>query len=198
MQKEIQVYELELVEDLVQAAFENAATAFSKFINRKVSAQSILIGSTDQMAMAKDDPNDKMYILISQLRGDLKGKCYLNFSSDDAEEFFRMCLAPEYAKDNSMSMAMLMELDNILTAAVVSIIAARLNINTYAYVPHLVRATRLELSRSITDDHEIEDLVLHFKTIFKIDKFNLSTEFIWIVEKKLIDILMDIKENNTL
>lgn len=196
MEKELPTNELEVVDDLIQSAFLNSAAAFSKFINKKVTIQAVVVDHSDKISVTTADENKSMYVLLSQLKGDLRGKCYLNFSPSQAKEFFRICLSPEYAKSDNMNAAILMELDNILTAAVVSIIANRLQINTFAYIPHLLRITTQQLAVLIANDYEEDNLILHFKTIFKIDDVDLSPEFIWIVEKKLINIILDSAHNS--
>ncbi len=174
--------------ECIQSAFANSALAFAKFTYKEVKIDSITIVSdneNNQTALL----SDIIYILVSELKGDLRGKCYLNFTDKDAEALFELALPAAYIEDTVMQKAILLELDNILTAAVVSMLSNTLKINTYAYVPELIMGNKSVLDNLLNQDYNEQKLVLQFKTVFSIANHNLETEFIWVLDESFLDIV---------
>jgi len=175
-------------QDCIKSAFANSAMAFAKFTYREVKVTSISIVSEEEY-IESTSSNNHIYILVSELKGDMRGKCYLNFTKKDAESLFELALPAAYIDDASMQKAILLELDNILTAAVVSLLSDRLKINTYAHVPELIMGTKTMLNSLLDQDYKEEKLVLQFKTNFSITNHDLETEFIWVLDAAFLDIV---------
>ncbi|MFN0049315.1 MAG: hypothetical protein ACKVOU_09350 [Cytophagales bacterium] len=174
--------------DCIGVAFENSASAFSKFLNKDVKIKSLAIVSDFE-----NNPStlvaDNIYILVSELRGKIRGKCYLNFTEKDANVLFQLALLPSYVNDKTMQKAILLELDNILTASVVSILSNTFKISSYAFVPELFVGNNNYLEKLLKRDYVEKKLILQFNTGFTIANHDFESEFIWIFDQAILEIV---------
>lgn len=177
--------EYETVKLIITKAFENSAEAFQRFLGKKVETDIEFWNVNNYQEL--NNSTDENFVLISELKGDIKGKCYLIFTHEEATKLFKNCLTDEYVTNDSMQNAILMELDNILTAAVVTVFSDKLKINSYAYVPKLAKLSSIDLRESLESDFNANMLVFNFNSTFKIEEITLSPKFIWAVELKFLD-----------
>lgn len=170
---------------VLNAALSHSASVFSKFMSRKVDFK--ISGINESV----DIPSQysKLKVAISDLKGDLKGRSYLVFNQTDCESLYRACLSENLRQNVEMQDAILMELDNILTAAVVTNLSNTLKINCYAYIPALTSIDLTKLFEFIESDHRHDCLLITVKTSFTVDDLAMSPLFIWALELKLIDII---------
>lgn len=170
----------------VQKALVHAAQAFADFISKKVVVTDMSLGGnihTINTSLSEDKP---IFSLISVLKGDLRGKCYLNLSSQDADVLTSIALPEVYRQNKEMKEGILLELDNILTAAVVSILSNAFKLDTFAYVPKMYIFKSDELNQWLWEDYKEEKLALHFSTGFKIESHDIHPEFIWVLDENII------------
>ena len=181
--------EIKLITDMANIALSNSAKAFSTFIN-----QPVYISATEVPFDNKGDDKTgtrAVNILLSEIMGDFKGKCYLNFNEKEAQKLFECALPPEYQKEEEMCNAILMELDNILTAAVVTMFSNILKVNIYAYVPNLFKITYKQFDAMLEEDAKKSYFGIRFKTSFEIHGLDLFPEFIWLLEPQVLTALME-------
>jgi chemotaxis protein CheY-P-specific phosphatase CheC len=179
--------ELAFTTKLIEEAFANSAKAFSIFINMPVSISAIKVN--EDLKNLEQIHNTELYSLLSELKGDVRGKCYLNFSKEDADNLFKICLSDNYCHSDNMRNAILLELDNILTAAVVTVLSNKLQMYSYAYVPTLSKLESKRMIEILNNDWVEDKLIFDFYTKFKILEHTITSEFIWVLESKFLNLI---------
>ena len=179
--------ELEFTTQLIEEAFAHSANAFSIFINLSVSIEALKVN--EEIKYFDQMPTGEVYSLASELKGDIKGRCYLNFSQEDANKLFKICLSENYRNSENMRNGILLELDNILTAAVVTVLSNKLKMSSYAYVPTLTKIDSNKIIEILNNDWIEDKLVFDFYTKFKIQDYTITSEFIWVLESKFINLI---------
>jgi len=81
----------------------------------------------------------------------------------------------------------LMEIDNILTASVVTQFSNFMNIKCYGDVPQLRKLNKNEIENLIRMKMHDLDVRVSFKTSFVADQHNVHPEFIWLFDHSLVD-----------
>jgi len=169
---------------LMYKAFEHSASSFSQFLGKKVTFDvSHKIGAEPLLGHLPLD--ERLNLLISELRGDLKGICYLVFSQEDTKQIVGEQLMGSFAQNSELQDALLMELDNILTASFVTVLANELKVSTHAYVPRLKRVNRLELFSILKSDELIYHLTQKFKVVYFIEGIQISPIFTWAFDTQI-------------
>ena len=125
--------------------------------------------------------------------GELAGKSYLIFNKHEADEIHGACMPP---KDNEQAKmmeteAILMELDNILSAAVITEFSNYLGVSIYGDVPHLSRTSHHDLVDKLTHDLKDtgkEDCFIMADTEFVSENNSkLRPQFIWKLTSDFLD-----------
>ncbi len=166
-------------QSLIEEALQHAANVFSSFINKEVKLE---IVSTKHENEKTENQNDPIIVLLSELKGALKGKSYLKIKPLDAQNLFLVCLPEPYKDQEEMQNAILLELDNILTAAVVTVFSNHLAIKTHAHVPQLMSIQSYQLDEMIDSDQKNNHLIFYFNTKFNIQQHSILSEFIWVMD----------------
>lgn len=107
--------------DLTSLAFAKAADSFSKFANKPFTIHSASLHiSQDPVSLSEKKVEGLDNVLISAIVGEIRGESYLIFTPQQARALVEECLPPEMAKKEEMAKAILLEVDNILTASMVT------------------------------------------------------------------------------
>lgn len=94
-----------------------------------------------------------------------------------------------------MRPAILMELDNILTASAITRFSNFFNTRMYGDVPQLKIQPKSEAEQTISTRKAESDVVFSFKTIFRTHEIEIGTEFIWIFEKSFAEVVKKFAAN---
>lgn len=181
---------------LMYKAFEHSASSFSSFLGKKVTFDICnKIGTEPLLGHIPID--EKLNLLISELRGDLKGICYLVFSKEDTKQIVNTQLPGSKAQNGELQDALLMELDNILTASFVTVLANELKVSTHAYVPRLKKVNRLELFSILKSDELIYHLTQKFKVAYLIEGIQISPIFTWAFDANISSYISQWQEKHS-
>lgn len=171
--------------EIIKESFHHTAKSFSLFINKNVTIDLININNS---YINKSKENNSLVVLFSEIKGNLTGKCYLKFTNSDARKFYSACLPNEYLNDEDMKTGILTELDNVLTASVITVLANRLKVHTYAHVPFLLKMNNSEFEDMLKIDiNSNSRKLINFHSVFKIEELSLKTEFIWIINSEILE-----------
>lgn len=168
-----------LYKDIFYTAFQKAANAFSLFTGVSVKFEWMNFKNvTNHLSLDSNAQN--YFVLLSELKEDIKGKCYLTFSEKDANCLFKLCLQGNQSTSKAMQEALLLELDNILTASVVSVLSDKLNLHAYAYVPKLIISKPENFYQMLATDEQNHHLVFKIKAVFTVHNHDINTDFYWL------------------
>lgn len=176
---------------IMNSGFDKAAVSFSKFVNREVkivNSQSLLIKQDNFSYMSEEQ--GELYVLVTQMIGEISGKSFLIFSQDESQEIFR-ALNTSVSND-ALKEAFLMEIDNIISASVIAEISNKLAIEIYGDVPHLLKVNSKDLQPFLSTEMTSEDnsSIIFSNTTFQFDKKDkIHPQFIWKISSKIFDMI---------
>ncbi len=180
---------------MLNKGFENAAHSFSKIVNRNIkisTAQSLVIRHDSDFSYVSEE-SDEVYVMITQLMGDFSGKSYLIISREEADEIFKS-VSSKKKFDEQLHDAMLLEIDNILSASVISSISDSMKSVVYGDVPKLKKLNGDALHEFLNeqrDTHETFSIVYSIAT-FKFDtREKIHPQFIWKISSRIFDLIPD-------
>ena len=180
--------EISVAKKMINISLANAAESFSKLAKEKVVLQPVEIPPVEPNNNLNHmvDLEDSLYVLKTVVKGELPAESYLIFTSESADEICRLIIQEPNVNDE-LKNAVLLEVDNILTASVVTQFSDYFDLNLYGDVPSLHRwkkkSTEDKLEKKMTE----YDIQLSFKTSFITSHFTIFPEFIWILTNKFID-----------
>jgi chemotaxis protein CheY-P-specific phosphatase CheC len=181
---------------VMNTGFDKAAISFSRLVNRPVriiKSQSVLIRHEDDFSCISEEQGD-LYVLITQIIGDITGKSFLIFNEEESQEIFR--LMNTSISNVALHEAFLLEIDNIISASVISEISNKLDLDVYGDVPQLskIHARDLQeflIGKTMTD--EPSSMILTNTTFLLDQKDKIHPQFIWKLSSKIFDMISDEK-----
>jgi len=184
--------ELDVASDILNIALAKAADSLSFFTKVK-----LLVKSTDIEieSIKKINPLSKKekgkHILMTRLRGDLPGTCFLILNEIEAQELWKVSLPAsmlgDTAANHEAKTGFLKEIDNIITAAVVTQFSNFLKLKLYGDVPEYVQVdNKVDLDDFVRESIDDNAAMIHFDTCFATDEINFSPEFIWVLDDKFL------------
>ena len=175
---------------IMSAGFERAARSFSNMINRKVKVtqcHSVLVQPTkSQTALAEE--SGQLYVLVTQIIGDVSGKSFLIFNEAESEEVFKAMNLKKSSE--AMNEAFLLEIDNIISASVIAELATALDLEVYGDVPELNRLSAQELNAFVvseTGDDSNSSLIFCNATFQFDERESIHPQFVWNLSNRIFD-----------
>jgi chemotaxis protein CheY-P-specific phosphatase CheC len=177
--------------NVFNAGFQKAASSFSKLINRDVQVtnpQSVLGRQYTDLGCLSAEENE-LYILITNVIGDVSGKSFLILSQNERQEIFKSIKSS--ITNHALNEAFLLEIDNIISASVIAELSNVLEIEIYGDIPHLFKVRSEDLSRFLTNHLSSEDSSLVIsKAVFQFDQVEkIHPQFIWKLSSKVFDLI---------
>jgi chemotaxis protein CheY-P-specific phosphatase CheC len=178
---------------ILTAGFNRSAQSFSKFVGKNVKvhmAQSIARHFHDFSYLREDA--GELYVLTTQLIGDFSGKSYLVLTHEECEEIFNSLHAGLAVGREQVKNAFLLEIDNIISASVISELSNALEIELYGDVPVLKKIQAQDLEALISSDTVSGEMgrALIANTTFQFDnQERVHPRFIWKLSSKVFDVI---------
>ena len=139
-------------------------------------------------------------LLTTKVIGDLKGVCCLIFSEEEADHLRQAALPPEILESPEMMAEMsdgiMLEVDNIISASVITQFSNLLKVKIHGGVPDLKRVNYKEMESIIQEDINNELYLISFKTSFESAKVAFNPEFIWLFDNAFIESIKEYAKNN--
>lgn len=176
-----------------ESGYINAAHSFSKFIGAEIgyvrTHQGLhLLGDDDIVDLMEIDRYGANLLVATDVIGEVRGKSYLLLNSHELDQLSQRV----YGTDDAVmdfKEELVKELDNILSASVISKLSDALHLNMYGNIPMLVNPFRCNLKNMIYDDFAEEAESVYVNAIhFTFDKYpELRPCFIWVVDQDIFD-----------
>lgn len=176
---------------LMNLGFGRAAGSFSKFIGKPVkitNTKSILIRHDDDFSYISEEEGN-LYVLVTQIVGNLYGKSYLIFNETECNDISQL-ISGDSGVTEKMKEAILMELDNIISASVITELSDNLKLDIYGDVPLLKKMHAFDLQEFVSNDINETDpsSVIFTNTTFQFDHHReVHPQFIWKISTKIFD-----------
>jgi chemotaxis protein CheC len=171
--------------------FQKAASSFSKMIDRDVkvlNAQPLLGRHSTDLSRLSEEYGD-LYILITNVIGDVSGKSFLVLNHDEQLEIFKGIKSS--ITNHALKEAFLLEIDNIISASVIAELSNVLGVEIYGDIPHLFKVHSKDfkafLSNQISGD---ESTMIISNALFQFDQSEqIHPQFIWKLSSKVFDLI---------
>ena len=177
------------VTSLMNKGFERSAQSFSEMVKTPVTcANTKMVFMQSSHNFSWGSKHGKLMVIITEVIGELSGRSYLIIPEDDRKKICASVL-PTGQLNETLEEAMLMEVDNIISAVVISQIANVLNIEVFGDVPQVqyIKADQL----SLLLDTRIKDNVfevLTCATTFYLNDHDIHLPFIWKLSSKILSL----------
>lgn len=189
----IGINEKRLIDEVIASGYENAAKSFSTITGGQVSVDRAsleieLCTDHDYLLKRLEHLND-LTVIKTSIIGDMDGASYFALNPEERETIAQMSLAafgsPSSVQDVNES-AVLMEIDNIISAAVITELSNALMVSIYGDVPQLMRFDDISgfhdhLNQGKNDHYLLSHATFSFECLDEI-----SPTFIWEIDKKII------------
>jgi len=190
--KESTLPEIETAREIIAQGLQKSAQSLSFFMKEDMQLRETAfhLGRHENAFLNSFKSDDEFYVLSTHLKGDLNGLCFFIFTPEEKEELCRMALPAamlDKPEGQQMKEMLLLEVDNIISASVVTELANRLSLKVYGDVPSLTVLRGDALAALINVHTEPDRLMLEFQTEFISSKSHFHPEFIWIVEPGLVE-----------
>ena len=196
--------ELDLTKELINVGLEKAAQSMAFFTKEKVSIKSTDVQiqplSSIKSLLSKEG-NTEITLLTTEIMGDLGGVCYLIFSKAEVDRILEISLPESILNDKDklavMGDAILLEMDNIIVASVVTQLANFLNYQMYGNVPVLSRTMPNGFTQIFESANKNTDFFLYFKSEFSTEGLDINPDFIWLLDDKFVDGVKAVIDENS-
>jgi chemotaxis protein CheY-P-specific phosphatase CheC len=174
--------------NIMRAGFDRAAAALSMIIDKPVEVSKVELTFPRDMAgtIIAEEAGD-LIVLTTRLMGDIHGKSYLIFNTEESNE-----IGAAIGQASSMlHEAALLEIDNIVSAAIISDLSNALAVEVYGDVPHLLKIHAGDLYQFFQNEAKEGDAQMFFtKATFLINhNEKIHPQFIWRLSTKIFNMI---------
>ena len=186
-------FEADIAKELINIGLAKAADKLAFFTGEKMLLRSFDFGlyHLDDLEQVSSKQGDSVHVLLTQIHGDLAGLCCLLFSEQDVDKLLELTLPASVLKDEAqraeMGEAILLEVDNIITAAVVTQFANLLPYNLFGGVPYLHRMPHEAIPDFVKMQPDTQPFMLYFRTSFLGESTEIAPEFVWLLSYRFIE-----------
>jgi chemotaxis protein CheY-P-specific phosphatase CheC len=175
-----------------EAGFSNAARAFAQMTKKQVVVSSFHTESCQLHNSLFAHNNYKSYnegvriLLTTELFGDVTGKSYLFLSPKD---YTLLTASIPASSSVNLKEEFLKELDNILSAAVITNLSNQLNSKIFGDIPIMVGETKSQLEDIIGDDYaELSGQIWLTTASFSFeDQPDICPLFLWVLDRNSLE-----------
>jgi chemotaxis protein CheY-P-specific phosphatase CheC len=169
----------------------NASLSLSQMIKRKGAITNFDMGSVKLGANFLEAEEYKKFngsylLLTTEIFGEVIGKNYLFLSRRDVEIFTS---GMPFTNDTELTEEFIKELDNILSAAVITKLSNALNKRMYGNVPQLIGTVNCHIDELINDDFSDDMDEAYINSIYFTfeDGTDARPLFVWVLDKSSIE-----------
>ena len=189
--------ELKVATKLIFDGLSMAKSSMEMILQSPISIEKIDYVSAELDMDRFGGPDQDVHLIKTDLLGERKGTSHLIFSEKEVAKLYDACLPEKIVKDNSkesmiMKLGFLTEIDNMVSAAVITEFSNFLNMEIYGNVPSLKVMKATELNDFIVKDSSEFESIIHFKAVFQGKELDICPDFIWVFHNKFIDKIKDL------
>ena len=176
----------------LNAGLVKATHAFSIMTGSPVKMNPAVLAnlSSEENFSGEKEPGAILYVLTTQLIGEVNGKSYLVMTEKECNALVRALHKNQLPEEDSLKEAFLLELDNIISASVISALSDALKIEIYGDVPQVKKMPSAALRNFISTDKDPKETasMLVTRTLFTLDKIQeVSPLFIWKLSPSILE-----------
>lgn len=180
------------LEEIINKGYNRAATSFASMIGHKVTIDNKrvdILKDKDSLERTFKD-RDNIVLLVTSIIGALRGESYFLLTKEEEDVICKMSRSAFGGGDSIANSLILKEIDNILSAAVITEFSNSLNIKIYGDVPHLFEVHNLNEFKKTVGEDNADDHYILANANFEFDShLSICPVFVWRFEKKLIELV---------
>ena len=189
--------EMKVATKLIFDGLSMAKASMEMILQSPISIEQVDYVSADLDMDRFGGPDQEVHLIKTELMGELKGTSHLIFSEKEVAKLYEACLPESVAKDDSkestiMKLGFLTEIDNMVSAAVITEFSNSLDMEIYGDVPSLKVMKATDLNDFIVKDSSEFESIIHFKAVFKGKELDICPDFIWVFHNKFVDRIKDL------
>ncbi len=185
--------ELEVAKKIIDAGLMRSSESLGFFMKEKIDPNGINMKTPPELI--NDDftklLGQNAHILVTEVVGDLKGICCLIFSESEVNMLHQKALPASVTSNPEMMAemgdAILLEVDNIIAASVITQFANVLQKKIHGDVPRLYKYNSKEMPDFANNTIFKEYYVINFHTHFISASLDFSPQFIWFFDQSFTD-----------
>jgi chemotaxis protein CheY-P-specific phosphatase CheC len=193
MMKNLTSQEIDVAKKIISAGLVKSAESLSFFMNETITLKDFDAEkhlNNPPLELSKKDESN-IHLLTTKVIGEMKGICCLIFSEEEADHLRKAALPQEILDSpemmEEMSDGIMLEVDNIISASVITQFSNLLKVKIHGGVPSLKKVTSKEMEDFISGEVDQELYLISFKTSFESSKANFNPEFVWLFDNTFID-----------
>ena len=192
--EELSDIEIDVAKEIINIGLGKAADSMAFFTREKVFIRSLdlqvrELEDLDSLCLKEDQ--GELYVLTTTIEGELTGVCYLIFSEDEVHKLFQISLPESIRIDKEktkvMGEAILLEMDNIITASVITQFANFFKLSMQGSVPTLTKTIASGLEQIVKSTNRTAKYYLYFKSEFNTGDLDINPEFVWLLDDKYLE-----------
>lgn len=199
----MEIKEREVANEIVNLGLKKAAESMAFFTKEKVEIKGIDVRRENLSKIDSVFPcetNELKYVLTTEIKGDLKGICYLIFSEDEVQKILGVSLPKSILDDAEklavMSDAILLEMDNIIVASVVTQFSNSFQYKMYGDVPRLSKSSCVGFKELMKKENAGREQFIYFKSALHTRELDISPDFLWVLDDNFIEGVKNYAINN--
>jgi chemotaxis protein CheY-P-specific phosphatase CheC len=193
MMKDLTPNEIDVAKRIISAGLVKSAESLSFFMNETITLKDFDAEKhldNPPLELGKKDENN-IHLLTTKVIGEMKGICCLIFSEEEADHLRKAALPQEILDSpemmEEMSDGIMLEVDNIISASVITQFSNLLKVKIHGGVPNLKKVTSQEMEDFISGEVNQELYLISFKTSFESSKVQFNPEFVWLFDNTFIE-----------
>ncbi|MCR9249563.1 MAG: hypothetical protein NXI20_04035 [bacterium] len=184
--------ELEVAKQLMHGGLYSAIKSMGQILNSPISLQIL-----PEENLVFKPSNQESHIVKTVLKGEIIGTCYLILTEHEVNIINSTGLPKSVMLDNSengkaIRTGFITEIDNMISAAVVTELANSLNILLYGDVPSQMKLPNSVVSEYLESEAEVYDTMIHFNAFMQCEKLQIKPLFIWMFQSQLMEKIKEI------
>jgi hypothetical protein len=175
------------INNLIQKGLNRSCASLAFFLKEEVELEILNLSPYRTEQVISPDLFSKEIVLYSEIIGQLTGISYFKIDKKEAELLFRknFPLAEDATPNKALFDGFLLELDNIITASVVTEFANSLRVSAFGGVPHILYSG--EQSQPETAVNPKDSYLVNFTCRYKMKNIEFSPIFTWMMSKNIED-----------
>lgn len=194
--------EKRMAKNVISGGLQKAAESLSFFMNEKID-----LDTSDDRCL-ECDPLDldrkgqnNIQLLITKVVGEIQGICCLIFSEEEADHLRSVALPKEILESPEMMAEMsdgiMLEVDNIISASVITHFSNVLKAKMHGDVPSIKKVSYDEMIDFIKKEIDDQLYLVSFKTSFNSSNVHFKPEFLWLFDKNFMAGITNYYEQST-
>lgn len=185
--------DLDYTKEIISIGLAKSADSLSFFLNEKVyiHLQDLKFNENNYFPLSKKNNTNNSYLLTTYVKGEFQGKAYLVFSEKEVNKLlvknFPANILENPTEKANIINDFLLEIDNIISASVITQFANLLKRNIYGDVPQLNIMPSSKLNDFLCESNTGELKIFYFNTKFITKNIDISPEFIWLLDDRFFN-----------